>query len=566
MAKEILPSNVEEKHPFFLVRFWSWLTEPHSSITEIGQRRQTRLASSLTLIYTALSMTAILTATAQPNSSTGNIALGFSSLIGLISYALTRTPYFNLGGFLFVLGVSFSAYFSIAAGGARSFSGTIYSFVPIALIFGIAILSPWTLIFITGLNVVAIFSLVYAMGISAPSYEYITSAGIVTVIGVALAIIDNIRTGTERARLSEVNAANRELRAMQTNLEKRVQDRTAALDRRTSQLEAASYVSRQTAAIQDPQILLSNVVDFITAQFGYYHAAIFLLDERGRFAILQAVSSDGGKRMLERGHRLEVGREGIVGYAAYQKRPRIALDVGEDAVFFNNPDLPNTHSEVALPLTVRNKVIGVLDIQSYEQQAFTQDDVNTLQAVADQIALAIDNDRLLTESQTSLRQLQTITAESTYRTWRNRLSRKSHGYSYTPSGVSNLINSGHAEETAETSNPFEDRLIIPISLRNSKLGQITLKRRGKNPKWTEREQQLADQVAAQVALALDNARLLEETQFRAAREQTISEISSRLSQTTDLDMLLKLAVQELHQLPDVTEAAIFIGSPNQGEK
>jgi GAF domain-containing protein len=562
MTDNRFSNTTEEKRPFFLTRLWNWLTAPHPSITEIGKQRQARLASALTLIFTVFSLIGLLAASTQTSRSTGNIALAFSAVIGIISYLITRTPYYEVGAFLFVLGVSFSAYFSIITGGARTFSGTIYSFVPLALIFGSAILSPWAVVALTGLNVAAILLLVFGMGVPAAPYEYLTSAGIITVIGITLALIDNYRTGTERARLNEVNIANLELQALRATLEQRVHERTSALDRRTSQLEAASYVSRQTAAIQDPQILLSNVVDLITSQFNYYHAGIFLLDERGRFAILQAASSEGGKRMLERGHRLEVGREGIVGYAAYQKRARIALDVGDEAVFFNNPDLPNTRSEVALPLTVRNKVIGVLDIQSYDQSAFSQDDLNTLQTMADQVALAIDNDRLLTESQTALRQLQEMTSESTYRTWRNRLIRKSHGYLYTPSGVSNLVSSDQYYETAKTENPNEDKLIIPISLRNSKIGQITLKRRGKNSKWSVREEQLGYQIANQVALALENARLLEETQLRAAREQTISNMSSRFSQTTDMDTLLKLAVQELHQLPNITEASIFIGNTN----
>jgi GAF domain-containing protein len=558
--------NSTTDRPFVLVRVWNWLVNPHPSITEVGLRRQTRLASTLTLVFTIFSTIGLLASLTQASPSGGFMALGFSSLVGLVSYILTRTVYYKVGSFIFVLGVSFSAYFSIYTGGARSFSATIYSFVPLALIIGSAILSPWIVLLITGLNVAAILTLVFGMGMSVQAFEYLTTSGIILTIGVTLALIDNYRSGTERARLEEVNSANAQLQVMQSTLELRVQERTLALNRRTSQLEAASYVSRQTAAIQDPQVLLSNVVDLITAQFGYYHAAIFLLDERGRYAVLQAASSEGGKRMLGRGHKLEVGREGIVGYAAFQKRARIALDVGEEAVFFNNPDLPNTRSEVALPLTVRNKVIGVLDIQSYDQSAFTQDDVTTLQAMADQVALAIDNDRLLVESQNSLKQLQVITSESTYRTWRTRLSRKSHGYIYTPSGVSTITSSERAREEENTTNPHEDRLTIPISLRNSRIGLITLKRRGKNPKWTEREQQLADQVAAQVALALDNARLLEETQLRAAREQTISAMSSRFSQTTDLDMLLKLAVQELHQLPNVTETTIFIGNANSGEK
>jgi GAF domain-containing protein len=559
-------SSSESKREFFLVRFWRKLTEPHSSISDIGEQRQTRLASSLSLIFTVFSLIGVLAASTQPRTSTGSIALGLSAIIGAISYLIMRTPYPQAGSFLFVLGVSFSAYFSIATGGARTFSGTVFSFVPLALIFGSAILSPWAVVALTGLNVAAILLLVFGMGISAAPFEYLTAAGIITVIGLTLALIDNYRTGTERARLQEVTLANLELQTMRASLEQRVMERTAALDRRTSQLEAAAFVSRQTAAIQDPKVLLSNVVDLITARFGYYHAAIFLLDDRGRYAILQAASSDGGKRMLEKGHRLEVGREGIVGYAAYQKRARIALDVGDEAVFFNNPDLPNTRSEVALPLTVRNKVIGVLDIQSYDQGAFTQDDLNTLQAMADQVALAIDNDRLVSESQASLRQLQEMTSESTYRTWKNRLSRKSHGYVYSPSGVSTLTPSGQVLEPAKSDNPFEDRLDIPITLRNSQIGQITLKRRGKNAKWSERERQLADQIADQVALALENARLLEETQLRAAREQAISTMSSRFGQTTDMDTLLKLAVQELHQLPNITEASIFIGNPSTKNK
>ncbi len=566
MSQSSYSEKNKNKSPNVLARFWNGITAPHPSITDIGQVRQIRLASSLALAFTLLSLTGFLVSLSQPTSSESYLAFIFSILIGTVSYILSRTRYHQAGGLIFILGISFSAYLSIYVGGMRSFATTVFSFVPLALIFGAAILSPWALLLVTGLNVAAILVLVFGVGIPVQASEYIQTAGIILTIGVTLALIDSYRTGTERIRLTEVNSANLELQAMRTTLEQRVLERTGALDRRTSQLEAASYVSRQTAAIQDPLTLLSNVVDLITAQFGYYHAAIFLLDERSRYAILQAASSEGGKRMLARGHKLEVGREGIVGYAAHQKRARIALDVGEEAVFFNNPDLPDTRSEVALPLTVRNKVIGVLDIQSYDQSAFTQDDINTLQAMADQVALAIDNDRLLAESQTSLRQLQTITAESTFRTWKNRLSRKTHGYMYTPSGVSNLATAEQVSEASKAVNPLEDKVTVPISLRNSTIGQITLKRRGKNSTWTEREQQLAEQVADQVALALENARLLEETQLRAAREQTISNMSSRFGQTTDMDTLMKLAVQELHQLPNVTEAAIFIGNASAKSK
>ncbi len=562
-------SNFEKNtknRPNALARVRDSLTAPHPSVTDIGLVRQISLTSSLELVFTLLSLTGLIAALAQKSPSEVYVAFLYSILFGSISYILSRTRYPHVGGLIFVLGITFLAYLSIYIGNSQSFATTIFTFVPLALIFGAAILQPWALLLVTGLNVAAIFALVFWVGIPVAVSEYMQTAGIILTMGVTLALIENFQTGTERIRLNEVNTANLELQMMRATLEQRVMERTSALDRRTSQLEAASYVSRQTAAIQDPKVLLTNVVDLITSQFGYYHAAIFFLDERGKYAILQAASSDGGKRLLDKGHRLEVGREGIVGYAAYQKRARIALDVGDEAVFFNNPDLPNTRSEVALPLTVRNKVIGVLDIQSYDQGAFTQDDLNTLQALADQVALAIDNDRLLSESQVALRQLQEMTSESTYRTWKTRLSRKSHGYVYTPSGVSTYTNLEQPLESAKVDNPFEDKLIIPISLRNSKIGQITLKRRGKNSKWSEREQQLGAQIADQVALALENARLLEETQLRAAREQTISNMSSRFGQTTDMDTLLKLAVQELHQLPNITEASIFIGNTTEKTK
>ena len=121
--------------------------------------------------------------------------------------------------------------------------------------------------------------------------------------------------------------------------------------------------------------------------------------------------------MVERGHSLTIGMQGIVGYVAAQKKPRIALDVGRDAVFFNNPDLPLTRSEVALPLLIRNKILGVLDIQSDRPQAFSVDDTDVLQTLSDQIAIAIENARLLDETQAAIMQLEALTSIRTQEAW-----------------------------------------------------------------------------------------------------------------------------------------------------
>jgi signal transduction histidine kinase/putative methionine-R-sulfoxide reductase with GAF domain len=171
-------------------------------------------------------------------------------------------------------------------------------------------------------------------------------------------------------------------------------DQTADLERRSVQLEAAAQVAREATAIRDVNQLLDETVRLISERFGFYHAAIFLVDEKGEYAVLRAASSEGGQQMLARVHKLRVGRVGIVGYVAGSGEPRIALDVGKDAVFFSNPDLPETRSEMALPLKVQERTIGVLDVQSTEAKAFGEEDVTVLQTMADQVAIALENARL----------------------------------------------------------------------------------------------------------------------------------------------------------------------------
>ena len=179
-------------------------------------------------------------------------------------------------------------------------------------------------------------------------------------------------------------------------------------DHRALQLAAASEVARDATAILDVERLLSETVRRISERFGFYHAGLFLLDDKREYAVLQAASSEGGRRMLERGHRLRVGEVGIVGFVTHTGTPRIALDVGEDAVHFSNPDLPQTRSEMAVPLTMRGQVIGALDVQSTEVCAFTDGDVATVQIIADHLANAIENARLYEELQREAGQLALI--------------------------------------------------------------------------------------------------------------------------------------------------------------
>jgi GAF domain-containing protein len=337
------------------------------------------------------------------------------------------------------------------------------------------------------------------------------------------------------------------LRNERSTLEQRVEERTAGLARKTEQLRT-NYIARKTAEVQDLASLLSTVARLVTDQFGFYHTGVFLLNEPGDRVTLHAASSEGGQRMIERGHSLSVGTQGIVGYVAAQKRPRIALDVGEDAVFFNNPDLPMTRSEVALPLLIRNKVLGVLDIQSDKPQAFGAEDIDILQTLSDQIAIAIENARLLDETQATLIQLEALTGRRTREVWGQKLRDNDRVFTYTPLGL-------RAEKLTRSN---ENAISAPIILRGQKIGDISVAKRG-DAKWSKLDESLLDEVASQVGLAVDNIRLLEDATQRAAQEQTIGKLATRFSQSLDLDTLLQTAARELGQVTDVSEVSVFIG-------
>ncbi len=184
------------------------------------------------------------------------------------------------------------------------------------------------------------------------------------------------------------------------------EEEVALAKRRETLLQAAARVSRNVASILDPDQLLEQTVDIICDEFGFYYAGVFLIDETGEWAVLRAGRGEPGRKMVEAGHKLKVDGHSMIGRATGERRALIALDVGEEPVHFKNPYLPNTHSEMALPLIVGNELIGALTVQSEEVAAFTEDDIVVLQGMADQLAIAIKNARLHQENRRLLARAQ----------------------------------------------------------------------------------------------------------------------------------------------------------------
>jgi GAF domain-containing protein len=177
-----------------------------------------------------------------------------------------------------------------------------------------------------------------------------------------------------------------------------MQNATTTAERRATLLNAAAQVSKNVSSILDLEQLLKRTVNVICDEFGLYYAGVFLLDEAGKWAVLRAGYGEAGAAMLANGHKLRVGGKSMIGTAISQHRAIIALDVGEEPVRFDNPFLPETRSEMALPLLVGGQVIGALTVQSVKEAAFSDDDITALQAMADQLAIAINNARLHDEN------------------------------------------------------------------------------------------------------------------------------------------------------------------------
>ncbi len=378
----------------------------------------------------------------------------------------------------------------------------------------------------------------------------------------------DIHTGDEIEELAnEFNTMAGRLSDLIESLEKRVAERTRELEENLFELEGAAQVAREAASIRDLDQLLDETSHLISVLFGFYHTGIFLLDEAKEYAVLQAASSEGGRRMLARGHKLRVGQEGIVGYVAGSNTPRIALDVGEDAVYFDNPDMPQTRSEMAVPLEVRREVIGVLDVQSMEEAAFSDQDIAIIKSLADQIALAIENTRLLEESQRAVQELEALYGQRVRETWREQTGAQLPAYRYTglrieKTSPSAEVSSGPTAQPMISTGEEKRQMVAPIRLRGQSIGSIVLRQDKNEEPWTPEEVAMMEEVSAQVALALENARLLEETQRRAARERLTGEITARMRETLDVDTILQTAIREIGETLDISRIKLRMREGN----
>jgi GAF domain-containing protein len=341
------------------------------------------------------------------------------------------------------------------------------------------------------------------------------------------------------------------------------------VERHALQLQTAAEVSRVASSTLDPNEVTQQIVDLTRERFGLYYVGLFLLDEDGHYAVLRAGTGEAGQKMLAAGHKLEVGGTSMVGQCVAHMQARIALDVGAETVRFGNPLLPETRSEMALPLFSRGEAIGALTIQSGREAAFDNEDIAVLQTMANQMANAIQNARLFERTQAALKETETTHRRYLRQEWSGYLQSAKTSYETVRLGTTSLgdmvlpeVQQAVAQQSAlvlagngERETIHHSALVAPITLRGEVIGALGIHDDGAR-QWTPEEVALVEAVVERMALAAENLRLLDETQRRAARERLLNEITARIRAATTLEGVLNSAVREISQVTGANYAAI----------
>ena len=517
--------------------------------------RKAKYANAIAIVFTAVIIvyeTGIRTILRYTGFSVIDLMLFGIAVICGIGLVLLRKGFVRFTSILLVV-VTWIASNSLAA---NSYGVKDASYiVSFAIILMAGLLLGWQAALITTLiSIASGFGLAYAEAnglITVDPYPVTSFASDMAFIFIINAVliyllINGLETALRRSRtnLDELETANINLNFTQTELRNRSEELLLAnkqLETSTKKLRTVAEVTSTAASLRDFENLISLTTSIISEQLGYYHVAIFLLDEQRQYAILRSANTAGGLSMLARGFKLPVGQLGVVSSVAQTGRARIAVNAGENKIFFSNPDLAETQSELALPLKSGDEIIGVLDIQSTEPNKFTEDDVSILSILADQVAIALQNALLFDESQRALREANVESLQASKRAWKDYGEVvETKGYRY--DGIKS-----EALKDVSSSNGENDSLLIPVQLRGQTIGRLKLNAADPSRQWTDDERIMVSATAERVALALEGARLLDEAQKRATREAFLSEVATKLSTSFQLDSILRDTVQELGQ-------------------
>jgi len=364
---------------------------------------------------------------------------------------------------------------------------------------------------------------------------------------------------------------------------------------RSVQLETAAEIARDISGSLNLDELLAKAVSFIRERFDFYHAAIFLLDLSHEFAVVREATGEAGSQMKRAGHRIGVGSKSIVGYVSGQGEQLVVNDTARDATYYANPLLPETRSEAAIPMKVGDRMLGVLDVQSQHSYAFTEDNLRSLQILADQLAVAVVNTELFAETQEHLSQHRLLhhitTTAASGTTLEEALAGAVTGLQVTMGGdrVSILLSDrtrtelhvqaivGYSDDVANLRIPFDSgitgwvaahrrplrlnnvledpryiqgspntrsELAVPLIYRNDLLGVLNVESEQLDA-YTENDEEMLGTLGGSLAAIIANARLIEQIRERAERDRLVYEITGKIRRSTDMHSILATTASEL---------------------
>jgi GAF domain-containing protein len=538
-------------------RIVGWLIKSHP--TKPAQARQAKLAAVILLAGEALTLVALVTGfILRANSSDPTLLGDYLLRGGILAVLLLVLFVINRRGLTTLAGIGLSVFLLILAFSLLITSGpltpnAVALVVPVIVagLFG----PPISAIVIALLAGLAYLSLnLYARP------DYLTSffkdgevlQTILVYFNLAIvALMSWLFSRMARQALEESQELSLALVAQRNELEARIVVQTR-------QFQATTTVVRAIAGTRDLDQLLQNIVRLVRETFGYHHVQVFLVDEATEYAILRQSTGEAGLTLLQQGHRLPVGSMSVIGQVTASRRPVIASDTDADFVHRRDELLPGTRSEIALPLAIGERVIGALDMQSLEPNTFDETMLPTFQALADQLAVAIENARLFEQAQANLREFRELSRDVTQRSWADFLAESReeerhqiHGPE--PKGLqvhrSRVIERVLGSGSIVVSTGKDGRqafIAAPIVVRNEVIGVLGIEPDDVR-EWTQEDLHLLQRIAERTALAVENARLYLQTQRAAERERLISDIATQLQRAPNLALLLESAAQELSQ-------------------
>jgi len=373
------------------------------------------------------------------------------------------------------------------------------------------------------------------------------------------------------------NSMTFQLRNLITDLENRVMDRTRELENRSSQLRKAAQVAHETSRSSDLNELLTTAALLIRERFNYYHVGIYLLDERSEFAILKSAAGGAGSQLLEQGYRQKVGEFGLIGSAVVDRKTHVANKLDLETSLFDRDLMPDSQSEATIPLRVGDRVAGVVDLHSTRDGDFESDTIEVLQTMADQLAVSIENMRLLDEMQETVRKLESAYGQYTTGTWQSfvQRTRRLRGLRYrglqaeAPSGMTKealealqlqktILGEKFIEAESET---MRNTLAIPMKLRGQTLGVVNVEFEGYRP--SADTVAFYEEVTERLALALDNVRLIEETNLRSEQLKLLQEITAAAASHVNLENLFDDVTARIREGFEADHCGVILFDPGK---